>query len=599
MMPYVARRAPFGAAPANDNAAVDEEEPEPAIEPLPLEHHDPPRTDASVLDAIQLIVPDTDDHAVVQKKEAGTASTEDPHATARDGVASGGSSLPFLDVIQRAFGRHDVTGVQAHTGTAAQDASQALGARAYAFGNHVAFAGAPDLHTAAHEAAHIVQQRQGVSLKGGVGEAGDAYERHADAVADRVVAGESAEDLLGELAPPTTGAAIQKREINPDGDHDRDTDAAHHMTTQDWLKSDRERDTPVWRRACQTNLMSGAHGDASQYQQIEERRDFYLWFYNAACARGFETRWALAAYLVANGAAQVANMDANAVQALANVIGSGVAPLGLQAAMRQGNQMIFDNVLPKLRKLWEGQALTGQDALRWDMQTLAEEQALVQPMYNALGANKAALDNVAHKWGFWVVAGVGLTRGDVVPPGPNRKGGTIPGLPDDADIAQPLSRWEYGMTLGNQFAPKPTGYVPGMPMPAVGSEYQMNGASNPAFEAANTQPHLHQLDAYLNRNYIGDRTNGMGTANNYLESIITALTGPEKEIVLLDRMPDGNRYSTAMGLLGGLIILGMEPLYGVTDAQANACMPKNADPDAVARFMTNFKSVRALHMRTT
>lgn len=74
-----------------------------------------------------------------------------------------------------------------------------MGARAYAMGNHVAFGIQPDLHTAAHEAAHVVQQRAGVSLSGGVGQAGDAYERHADAVDDRVVAGESAEALLGAM----------------------------------------------------------------------------------------------------------------------------------------------------------------------------------------------------------------------------------------------------------------------------------------------------------------------------------------------------------------------------------------------------------------
>jgi hypothetical protein len=64
----------------------------------------------------------------------------------------------------------------------------------------VAFADTPDLHTAAHEAAHVVQQRSGVHLKAGVGEVGDSYERNADAVADRVVAGDSAQDLLDQHA---------------------------------------------------------------------------------------------------------------------------------------------------------------------------------------------------------------------------------------------------------------------------------------------------------------------------------------------------------------------------------------------------------------
>jgi hypothetical protein len=88
-----------------------------------------------------------------------------------------------------------------------------MGASAYATGNHVVFDRPPDLHTAAHEAAHVVQQAQGVNLYGGVGEVGDAYERHADAVADRVVAGQSAADLLG--ASPTQVASSGSVQMNP------------------------------------------------------------------------------------------------------------------------------------------------------------------------------------------------------------------------------------------------------------------------------------------------------------------------------------------------------------------------------------------------
>jgi hypothetical protein len=143
------------------------------------------------------------------------------------GIAGPSSELPHMDRIQASFGRHDVTGVQAHTDDNAAAAARGLGASAFATGNHVAFAGAPDLHTAAHEAAHVVQQRAGVHLKGGIGEEGDVYEQHADAVADAVVRGESAEALLDEMAGNGSGggAAVQmdKRKgappprLKPDG----------------------------------------------------------------------------------------------------------------------------------------------------------------------------------------------------------------------------------------------------------------------------------------------------------------------------------------------------------------------------------------------
>jgi hypothetical protein len=134
-------------------------------------------------------------------------------AAAAQGISGSATSLPHLDTIQRAFGSHDVSGIQAHTDASASAGSRAMGAEAYATGDHVAFDGAPSLHTAAHEAAHVVQQRAGVHLKGGVGESGDRYERHADAVADRVVAGDSAQDLLDQHAPGGDATGVQDKDI--------------------------------------------------------------------------------------------------------------------------------------------------------------------------------------------------------------------------------------------------------------------------------------------------------------------------------------------------------------------------------------------------
>jgi hypothetical protein len=133
------------------------------------------------------------------------------HQAAAHGLSGAGGSVPHLAAIQRSFGHHDLTGVQAHIGGRAAEASAAMGAHAYASGNQVAFATSPDLHLAAHELAHVVQQRGGVRLAGGVGRAGDEYERHADAVADMVVQGKSAESLLDTMAHrgATGGSALQ------------------------------------------------------------------------------------------------------------------------------------------------------------------------------------------------------------------------------------------------------------------------------------------------------------------------------------------------------------------------------------------------------
>ena len=131
------------------------------------------------------------------------------HAHAAHGVSGSGGALPHVQAIQASFGRHDVSSIQAHTGGAAAEASRAMGAQAYATGDAVAFREAPSLHTAAHEAAHVVQQRAGVSLSGGVGQVGDRYEQHADAVADQVVAGRSAEGLLDAMTGHTPSVQRQ------------------------------------------------------------------------------------------------------------------------------------------------------------------------------------------------------------------------------------------------------------------------------------------------------------------------------------------------------------------------------------------------------
>ncbi len=91
-----------------------------------------------------------------------------------------------------------------------------MGAQAYATGNHVVLGDRADLHTVAHEAAHVVQQRGGVQLKGGVGDAGDAYERQADEAADRVVRGESAEDVLGPRGADSAPRGSRSVQLQPD-----------------------------------------------------------------------------------------------------------------------------------------------------------------------------------------------------------------------------------------------------------------------------------------------------------------------------------------------------------------------------------------------
>ena len=150
------------------------------------------------------------DRALIQFREAASSRSADIHATAAEGMSGSASTLPHLDRIQRSFGRHDVSNVPAYADSKADAASRAMGAHAYASAGAVVLGQTgQDLHTVAHEAAHIVQQRSGVSLKGGVGQAGDDHERHADQVADLVVQGKSAESLLDRYAGGSSAVATK------------------------------------------------------------------------------------------------------------------------------------------------------------------------------------------------------------------------------------------------------------------------------------------------------------------------------------------------------------------------------------------------------
>ena len=122
-----------------------------------------------------------------------------PRLLATRAISGPGEPLPYAELIQHCFGRHDISNVRAYQGAAAREATLQLGARAFAFGCSVVFGSPPSLFTAAHEAAHVVQQRAGRAPEGGLDSPDDALERHADAVAAAVVEGRNVEALLDQL----------------------------------------------------------------------------------------------------------------------------------------------------------------------------------------------------------------------------------------------------------------------------------------------------------------------------------------------------------------------------------------------------------------
>jgi hypothetical protein len=285
--------------------------------------------------------------------------------------------------------------------------------------------------------------------------------------------------VAGGSAPTRTQPRLQRREVLAPDD-------GQTLSPQDWRFSDRRDNTDAWKQACQFNLIHVRNGE---YRHIAERRDFYKWFYDATADRGYWTRWALAAYIVAGGMEEMASVDYS----------EGLSPITneLQGLTRIGNQVIFDDVLPKLKKLWDGPPLKGDDAKKWDEQTLAEEQNLIQNLYKGLSADTmerfasmADLKYYRAKFGKLIRLGGRVDAGD------HNTGGSVPTfheLVPDGDIRNVKDRWLYGMRLAGRFSTLPS-YGDLDPMPAVTSDY----STSAQFDRLNVRPHLHRVDAMMN-----------------------------------------------------------------------------------------------------
>jgi len=154
---------------------------------------------------------------------------------ARALVAGADESFPHLAAIQSAFGKHDASGLRAVTGDDAAAIGAEMGTPAFSVDGASAFSGAPTLHEAAHEAAHAYLQ-----LEGREGSGSDA-EAHAQAVADRVVAGQSVEALLDQGPSGGGGGGVQAYTSVSGKPYDRVADdgrlAVKDLTTEAWARS--------------------------------------------------------------------------------------------------------------------------------------------------------------------------------------------------------------------------------------------------------------------------------------------------------------------------------------------------------------------------
>jgi hypothetical protein len=130
-------------------------------------------------------------------------------SVAEAGLTGPDRPYPHYERIAASFGSHAPPRLTAKIGGPARAAADRLHAHAFVKDGRAAFAAAPSLAQAAHEAAHVVHQSLGGRPPGGVGAPGDGGERLADRAADAVVHGRSAEPLFDRVAAGTGGGGLQ------------------------------------------------------------------------------------------------------------------------------------------------------------------------------------------------------------------------------------------------------------------------------------------------------------------------------------------------------------------------------------------------------
>jgi hypothetical protein len=164
------------------------------------------------------------------QREADTEEEAAGRSSVHDVIASGGDPLDggVRRDMEARLGA-DFSDVRVHTGTAAHESAQDVGARAYTVGSNVVFqrdtydpASPAGQTTLAHELTHVIQQRNGpvdgTEAPGGirVSDPGDRFEQEAAATAERVMsepapAGSSTAPAPAEAAAPAGAPAVQRQ----------------------------------------------------------------------------------------------------------------------------------------------------------------------------------------------------------------------------------------------------------------------------------------------------------------------------------------------------------------------------------------------------
>ena len=193
-----------------------------------------------------------------------------------------------------------------------------------------------------------------------------------------------------------------------------------HKTTlspSDWLSSDRRRNTLIWQHANAYNL---SNDRPQEYENIKERRDFYVWIDHEFESKGHEVNWQKMAYYISS--------KMRLTETFPHCV---LTPKKVKFYARQGSEEVFDHAFEKLNTIYAlDYILKGAEAMKWDEMMLHFEQFVwVENIYKNIDARSLEQIRRMTSGKFWYALAV-----------PKE-------LRFNADISSPEDRYQYGLTI--------------------------------------------------------------------------------------------------------------------------------------------------------
>lgn len=119
---------------------------------------------------------------------------------------------------------------------------------------------------------------------------------------------------------------------------------------------------------------------SDQFSNLPERRAFYKETHQYFASKGYEVKW----MNVAEQTVELLEISLGAGAEILNIFSDYGSNKEIRLFVKEGNKAILDDVICKIKNLEELGVLKGEDAKRWDAQTLSDEQELIQPYYESL-----------------------------------------------------------------------------------------------------------------------------------------------------------------------------------------------------------------------